>query len=106
MPMSTSLRTAVAEYLRSGNPSQGTRAEYGTTLHKWNQWGGSVPIEQLSRKEIRGFLDWVYERAVADQGTNPGRTANKAREHLRAVVSWAWDQELIEVPPRFPKPRQ
>jgi len=104
--MSTSLKTAVAEYLRSGNPSRGTRAEYGTTLRKWKQWGSRVPIEQLSRKEIREFLDWVYERAVADQGTNPGRTSNKAREHLRAVVSWAWDQELIDAPPRFPKPRQ
>ena len=47
----------------------------------------------------------MYERAVADQGTNPGRTANKAREHLRAVLSWAWEQELIDAPPRFPKPR-
>jgi hypothetical protein len=37
---------------------------------------------------------------------NPGRTANKAREQLRAIISWAWDQELIETPPKFPKPRQ
>ena len=37
-------------------------------------------------------------------GSNPGRTANKARTHLRAVVSWAWENDLIEVPPRFPKP--
>lgn len=50
-------------------------------------------------------MDWVYQRAVEDQGTNPGRTANKAREHLRAVFSWAWEQELIDSPPRFPKPR-
>jgi len=40
-----------------------------------------------------------------DEGTNPGRTANKAREHLRAILSWAWEQELIELPPRFPGPR-
>jgi hypothetical protein len=59
----------------------------------------------LGRREIRDFLDWVYERAVNDEGTNPGRTANKAREHLRAVISWAWDQEIIEMPPRFPKPK-
>src|SRR5690606_22539388 len=37
-------------------------------------------------------------------GDNPGRTANKAREHLRAILSWAWEQELIEAPPRFPGP--
>jgi len=42
---------------------------------------GGAPVEQLRRKDIREFLDWVYERAVTDEGTNPGRTANKAREH-------------------------
>ena len=104
--MPTTLETAVANYLRSGNPSRGTRSEYQTTLRKWKEWGDGVPIERLARKNIREFLDWVYEHAVEDQGTNPGRTANKAREHLRAVLAWAWDQELIESPPRFPKPRQ
>ena len=63
------------------------------------------PIEQLRRKDIREFLDWVYEQAVKDEGTNPGRTANKAREHLRAILYWAWEQELIDAPPRFPGPR-
>jgi hypothetical protein len=28
----------------------------------------------------------VYERAVEQEGTNPGRTSNKAREHPRAVI--------------------
>lgn len=105
LPMSTTLKTAVANYLHSGSPARGTRAEYQTTLRKWKDWGGGVPIERLGRKEIREFLDWVYERAVTEEGANPGRTANKAREQLRAVISWAWDQELIETPPRFPKPR-
>lgn len=103
--MRTSLKTAVANYLRSGNPARGTRAEYGTTLREWEQWNGHVSLEKVGRREIREFLDWIYERAVAEGGTNPGRTANKAREHLRAVISWAWDQELIEAPPRFPKPK-
>ena len=44
--------------------------------------------------------------ATADEGTNPGRTANKAREHLRAVLSWAWEQEVIDTLPRFPTPRE
>jgi hypothetical protein len=52
------------------------------------------------------FLDWVHERALAEEGTNPGRTTTKAREHLRAVLCWAWKQELIEGPPRFPGPRE
>ena len=37
---------------------------------------------------------------------SPGRTANKAREHLRAVMAWAWEQDLLEALPGFPKPRQ
>ncbi len=31
----------------------------------------------------------MHERAVAQGGSNPGRTANKAREHLRAVMAGA-----------------
>lgn len=103
--MPTTLRTAVTQYLHAGTPAQGTQAEYQTTLRKWKEWGGGVPVERLRRQEIREFLDWVYERAVNEEGTNPGRTANKAREHLRAVVSWAWEQDLIDSLPRFPKPR-
>ena len=104
--MPTTLKAAAESYLRAKTLSRGTRNEYFSTLRKWEQWGGGVPVEELRRKEIREFLDWVYERAVAEEGTNPGRTANKAREHLRAVLSWAWEQELIDAPPRFPKPRE
>ena len=103
--MPTTLESMVTKYLRSGSPAQRTREEYATTLRKWSRWGGAVPLEDLGRKEIREFLDWVHERAINDEGTNPGRTANKAREHLRAILSWAWEQELIEAPPRFPGPR-
>ena len=104
--MPTTLKTAVANDCLSRNPARSTRAEYQTTLRKWKDWGGGVSIERLGRKEIRDFLDWVYERAVAEEGGNPGRTANKVREHLRAVISWAWEQDLIESPPRFPKPKE
>jgi len=103
--MRTTLDAAAASYLKAKTLSRGTRNEYRSTLRKWDQWGQGVPIQRLQRKHVREFLDWVYERAVADQGTNPGRTANKAREHLRAVLSWAWEQELIDAPPRFPQPR-
>lgn len=103
--MPITLRSVVQKYLRSRNSAAGTQAEYRTTLAKWKSWGGGVPIERLGRKEIREFLDWVYDQAVADEGTNPGRTANKAREHLRAVICWAWEQDLIDSLPRFPKPR-
>src|SRR5437660_11202748 len=104
--MESQLKAAVESYLRAKSLSRGTRNEYASTVKKRAQWGGGVPIEDLRRKEVREFLDWVHERAVADEGTNPGRTANKAREHLRAVLSWAWEQEMIDAPPRFPRPRE
>ena len=74
--MPTTLKSAVQKYFRSANPAGGTRAEYNTTLKKWREWGGGVPIEQVGRKEIREFLGWVYHRALVNVGTNPGRTAN------------------------------
>ena len=103
--MPTTLKTAITKYLRSGNAAAGTRSEYYTTLKKWKRWGKGVSIEKLTRKEVREFLDWVYECAIAHEGTNPGRTANKSREHLRAIISWAWEQDLIDSLPRFPKPK-
>src|SRR3954468_13741032 len=104
--MRTNFPAAADLYLRAQALSRGTRNEYRSTLRKWDQGGHGVPIQRLQRRHVREFLDWVYERAVADHGTNPGRTANKAREHLRAVLSWAWEQELIDTPPRFPRPRE
>src|SRR5262245_12115032 len=104
--MSTTFKAAVESYLRAKTLSRGNRNEYRSTVRKWQLWGGGPPIEALQQKEIREFLDWVHERALAEEGTNPGRTANKAREHLRAVLSWAWEQELIETLPRLPGPRE
>ena len=104
--MPTNLVAAIDDYLRSRNLSRGTRDEYGVTMRKWTEWGKDVPIEQMGRKDIREFLDWVHERAIAIDGSNPGRTSNKARENLRAVLAWAWEQDLIDVLPRFPQPKQ
>jgi len=104
--MSTSLEAAIRRYLRARNLSSGSRDSYFTTLRKWNEWGGGVPLEELRRQELRDFLDWVYERAVEHEGSNPGRTANKSRENLRAVMSWAWEQDILETLPRFPKPKK
>jgi hypothetical protein len=92
--MPSTIESVVAKYLRSGNPAQRTREEYATTLRKWARWGSGVPIDQLGRKEIREFLDWVYEDAAAQEGTNPGRTANKVRSHLRALMSWGGSRTL------------
>ena len=101
--MPTTLETVVAKYLRSGNPAQRTREEYSTTLRKWDRRGGGPPLDQLTRKEIREFLDWVYQDAAAQQGRNPGRTANKVRSYLHAVMSWVWEQDIVDALPRSPK---
>jgi integrase len=101
--MPTTLESVVINYLRSGSPAQRTREEYNTTLRKWSRWSKAVPIEQLGKKEIREFLDWVHEDATSREGTNPGRTANKVRSHLRAVLSWAWENDLVDSLPRFPR---
>lgn len=101
--MPTTNESVVTNYLRSGSPAQRTREEYNTTLRKWSRWSGAVPIEQLGKKEIREFLDWVHDDASSREGSNPGRTANKVRSHLRAALSWAWENDLVDSLPRFPR---
>ena len=68
-------------------------------------WGQGVDVDQIERHHIRDFLDWVHDKATNDGGSNAGRTANKARENLRAIMSWAWEQDYVEKLPRFPKPK-
>ena len=104
--MPTSLETAIRRYLRARSLSSGSRDSYSTTLRKWNEWGQGIPLEELRRQHIRDFLDWVHERAVQHEGSNPGRTANKARENLRAVMSWAREQDILETLPPFPEPKK
>src|SRR4051812_34535127 len=103
--MPTTFHPAVEKYLKARTLARATRSEHRSPLRKWDEWARRVPLDNLCRGDIRDFLDWVHARGIDSHGTNPGRTANKAREHLRAVLSWAWEQELIEAPPRFPGPR-
>ncbi len=102
--MGTTFAIAVEGYLRAKGLAPATGAENATTVRKYQQWGGKL-LEEIRRRDVRESLDRVYSDAACGEGSNPGRTANKARDHLRAVLSWAWEQELIESPPRFPPPR-
>lgn len=79
-----------------------TLAKNTTTIRKWSRWNGAVSLEALGKKEIRAFLDWVHDDA-AREGSNPGRTTNKVRSHLRAVLSWAWEQDVLDALPQFPR---
>jgi hypothetical protein len=102
--MPTPLKTAAESNMRAKALSRATRKEDPSTLRKWEKWGGGILGEQLRRKDLPEFLIWVYEQAVNGEVENPGRTPNKAREHLRATLNWAWEQELIDAPPRFHVP--
>ena len=55
--MATTLKAAVDEYLRANALARGTRNEYFSTLRKWEQWGGDVPIEELRRKDLHATSD-------------------------------------------------
>ena len=103
--MSTSLESAVRSYVKAQELSSRSCDEHSSTVRKWERWGEGVPIESMTRQNLRDFLEWVHDQAVLNHGTNPGRTANKVRENLKAVISWAWEQELIASIPRFPKPK-
>ena len=103
--MSISLERVAEKYLVAKKLSEGTRKECRSTVTKWLSWGQGVEVDQIERQHIRDFLDWVHEKATQDGGANAGRTANKARENLRAFMSWAWEQDYLEKLPRFPKPK-
>ena len=103
--MSITLRAVLDKYLASKKLSSGTCNEYRATGTKWLAWGKGVDLDQIERSHIREFLDWVHEKAKDDGGTNAGRTANKSRENLRAILSWAWEHDFVENLPRFPKPK-
>jgi len=83
--MTTTLKTAAESDSRARALSRGTRHEDLSTLRKWERSGRDIPIEQLRRKDVREFLDGVYQRAVTEEGTNPGRTASIG-SNLRAVA--------------------
>lgn len=101
--MSNGFESVAVKYLATRKLSSGTCKEHRGTVTKWIAWGKGV--DQIGRVHLRDYLDWVHEKAAADGGANAGRTANKARENLRAVLSWAWEQDLLEKLPRFPKPK-
>lgn len=85
--MSISLEKVAEKYLVAKKLAAGTRKEYRSTVTKWLSWGKGGNVDQIERSHIRDFLDWFHEKAANDGGSNAGRTANKARENLRAIMS-------------------
>lgn len=100
------LRKAVEQYCQFREVANGTRKGYETLLRKWDRFGGPKKVEEIDKKTVRLFLDWVYEEAVKMEGKNPGRTHNKAREILHAVLAWAANRDVVESQPTFPETRR
>lgn len=103
--MPIDLETATARYVKHKNVSARSRSAYAVTMKKWGLWGEAkgLPLSDLTRSIIADFLNWTHARAIEEEGTNPGRTTNKASDHLRAVLSWAWEQDIVKSLPRFPR---
>jgi len=103
---------AFDQYCSAKELAPRTRDEYRTTIKRLVEWrstrncGRSVTpmqvAELLDRASVKEWIDWVFEQAVAGGDGNPGRTANKRREHLHAVLSWLHKEERIHSVPRFP----
>jgi site-specific recombinase XerD len=75
--MGKSFESVVTSYLKARSLSPATGVEYRSTLSKWSKWGKEVPLESIGRADVREFLDWVHERAIDNEGTNPGRTCQQ-----------------------------
>ena len=103
--MPPTLKVAVAKYLRCRKPgtrNPGRVPHDSAEVETMGWW--SPDREPRAQGDLR--LSRLGLRARGHSGGNRSRAANKAREHLCAVISWAWEQDLIDAPPRFPKPRQ
>ncbi len=53
--MPTTLKSAVQKYLRSANPARGTRAEYNTTLTKWQEWEAAYRSSGSAERKSASF---------------------------------------------------
>jgi hypothetical protein len=97
-PMPTNLDAAVDRYLRAKTL---TRDSQRVLLDSPEV--GAVGRRCPDRGATAQGHPRVPRLGVRAGGGGPrdesGRTVNKAREHLRAVLSWAWEQELIDARP-------
>lgn len=115
-----SLSAATEQYHVERRSAKATRAEYRTTLRKWDAWisdssssahrcvtpmraAADQPLAKITEEAMAAFVRWVHERAVSDAATNPGRVANKAREQLVALLHFGHEQRWLDTMPRVPK---
>ncbi len=85
--MSLTLRKTLDRYFKKCDLSNGTQAEYRSTLNKWENWNSNISIDQLGRKEISEFLDLGHLRPPMSQsfgntylGIKVAHTVNQKRD--------------------------
>lgn len=96
-------------YLAARPLKDRTIAEYRTTLSKLLAWRAKVhrsptPMQfrDLDEETLTQFLVWCRDQATLAGASNPGRVANKSREHLSAWLRWGFDQRELSAIPRLP----
>jgi site-specific recombinase XerD len=71
--LSISLEKVAEKYVAAKKLSTGTQKEYRSTVTKWLARGQGVDVDQIDRRHIRDYLDWVHDKAANDGGSNAGR---------------------------------
>lgn len=117
----------IGRYAEARSLKPRTVNELKTTARKLARWA-ALPANQhrsptpmlvgsLSKEVLADFLGWVFREASQietrsdepaserKKAGNPGRAHNKCREHLRAVLTWCVEQELLPALPRLPPAR-
>ena len=99
---------AILGYCAAKKNAKRTAAEYETTARRWASWlklRRSVTPTQfrdLTAADFRDFLIWAQAESAEAGDTNPGRTANKRLEHLKATWKWLARQGKIDTQPIWP----
>lgn len=121
---------AAAQYAVAKGLKPRTIAEINTTVRKLGTWwstvctanvhrstrpmhaghpdraGDSPRAAELGRDTLAAFLQWVWSQAQTAGSGNPGRVANKAREHLRAVLTHLQGTDQLAAMPKLPEARE
>lgn len=102
------VREAVEAYCRAKKSVLGTRRAYQTLARRWEIWSSSLrsatpkAIGALTAEDWAAFLGWVQSEAESAGDGNVGRTFNKYRGEISAVLRWLVDEEQLSALPRLP----
>jgi integrase len=93
------LKEAGEGYLASikalGNKSESTQELHGFCADRWNEFGGSTPINKINASFVHRYGEWRKPQQVA------GRTIDIEVSVLRKVLEWAVTHEHLREVPNF-----